>query len=105
MTNYEGAKVKLKYNHPNRFKSAEQSDTETTLRIKKKKIKFVELSYEFFLTTRQTIKCFGSNISEHAKLTKAPLSKIIQSGGFFGTLLDKFTGLLMKVTVPDTKKF
>ena len=101
MKNYEGAKVRLKYNHSNRFKSAEQSDIETTLRIIKKKIKFVELSYEFFLTTRQTIKCFGSNISEYIKLTKAPLSKIIQSGGFFGTLL----GLLMKVTVPDTKKF
>ena len=37
------------------------------------------------------------------KLSKAQISKIIQSGGFLGSLLSKLTGPLMKVAVPLAK--
>ena len=36
-------------------------------------------------------------MSTDLKLSKAPISKIIQSGGFLGSLLSKLAGPLMKV--------
>ena len=42
-------------------------------------------------------------MSTDIKLTKAQISKIIQSGGFSGSLLSKIAGPLMKVAVPLTK--
>ena len=38
-----------------------------------------------------------------AKLSKAQISKIIKSGGFFRSLLSKLAGPLMKVAVPLAK--
>ena len=38
-----------------------------------------------------------TNISTDLKLSKAQISKIIQSGGLLGSLLSKLAGLLMKV--------
>ena len=37
------------------------------------------------------------------KLSKAQISKIIQSGGFLGSLLSKLDGPLMKVGIPLAK--
>ena len=37
------------------------------------------------------------------KLSKAQISKIIQSGGFLGSLLSKLTGPFMKVAIPLAK--
>ena len=37
------------------------------------------------------------------KLSKAQIFKIIQSGGFLGSLLSKLAGLLMKVAIPWAK--
>ena len=55
------------------------------------------LPHELSLTTRQKKKLrrntFENNIS------KAQISKIIQSGGFLGSLLSKTDGPLMKVDV------
>ena len=42
-------------------------------------------------------------MSTDLKLSKAQISKIIQSGGFLGSLLSKLAGPLMKVAVPLTK--
>ena len=42
-------------------------------------------------------------MSTDIKLSKAHLSKIIQSGGFPGDLLGKFVGSLMKVAVSLAK--
>ena len=39
------------------------------------------------------------------KLSKAQISKIVQSGGFLESLLTKLVGLLMKVTIPLAKNF
>ena len=38
------------------------------------------------------------------KVSEAQISKVIQSGGFFGSLLSKLAGPLMKVAVPLAKK-
>ena len=42
-------------------------------------------------------------MSSDLKLSKAQISKIIQSGGFLGSLLSKLAGPLMKVAIPFTK--
>ena len=42
-------------------------------------------------------------MSTDIKLSKAQISKIIQSGGFLGSLLSKLEGPLMKVAVPLAK--
>ena len=39
-------------------------------------------------------------MSTNLKLSKAQISKIIQSGGFLGSLLSKLVDSLMKVAVP-----
>ena len=38
-------------------------------------------------------------------LSKGQTSKIIQSGGFLGSLLNKLAGSLMKVAIPLAKMF
>ena len=55
---------------------------------------------ELLLTNRQVAnirKAFAKNTSTDIKLSKAQLSKMIQSGGFLGNLLGKLAGPLMKV--------
>ena len=42
-------------------------------------------------------------MSTDLKLSKAQISKIIQSGGFLGSLLGKLAGPLMKVAIPLSK--
>ena len=42
-------------------------------------------------------------MSTDLKLSKARISKIIQSGGVLGSLLSKLASLLMKVTIPLAK--
>ena len=65
-----------------------------------------DLSHELFLTTRQKTKlrnAFNKNMSTDLKLSKAQISKKIQSEGFLGSLLSKLAGPLMKVAVPLAK--
>ena len=64
------------------------------------------LRHELLLTTRQKTKlgnAFNNNMSTDLKLSKAQISKIIQSGGFLGSLLSKLAGPLMKIAVPLAK--
>ena len=65
------------------------------------------LPHELLLTTGQKTKlrnAFNNNMSTDTKLSKAQISKIIQSGGFLASLLSKLVGLLMKVALPLAKK-
>ena len=65
-----------------------------------------DLPHELLLTTRQKTKlrnAFNNNMSTDLKLSKAQISKIIQSGGFLGSLLSKLAGPLMKVAAPLAK--
>ena len=60
------------------------------------------LPQELLLTTRQKTKvrhAFNNNTSTDLKLSKAQISKIIQSGGFLGRLL----GPLLKTGLPLIK--
>ena len=43
-------------------------------------------------------------MSTHLKLSKVQISKIIQSGGFLGSLLSKLADPLMKLATPLGKK-
>ena len=54
-----------------------------------------DLSHELLLTTRQNTELrndFNNNMSTDLKLSKAQISKIIQSGGFLGSLSSKLAG-------------
>ena len=65
-----------------------------------------DLPHELLMTTRQKTKlrnAFNNNMSTDLKLSKAQISKIIQSGGFLGSLLSKLAGPLMKVAIPLAK--
>ena len=65
------------------------------------------LPHELLLTTRQQTKlrnAFNNNMSSDLKLSKAQISKIIQSGGFLGSLLSKLAGPLMRIPTPLAKK-
>ena len=59
------------------------------LGINKKNFQDEELPHELFLTTRQITKirnAFVNNMATDNKLSKAQISKIIQSGESFGSL-------------------
>ena len=65
-----------------------------------------DLPHELLLTTRQKTKlrnAFNNNMSTDLTLSKAQISKIIQSGGFLGSLLSKLAGPLMKVVISLAK--
>ena len=65
-----------------------------------------DLSHELLLTTRHKMKltnAFNNNMSTDLTLSEAQVSKIIQSGGFLGSLLNKLAVPLMKVVVPFAK--
>ena len=68
------------------------------------------LPHELLLTTRQTTKlrnAIENNMSTDVKLSKAQISKVIQSGGFLGKLLGPLlrTGLpLMKNVIKPLAK-
>ena len=65
-----------------------------------------DLHHELLLTTRQRTKlrnAFNNNMSSDIKLSKAQVSKIIQSGGFLGSLWSKLANPLMKVAVTLAK--
>ena len=58
------------------------------------------------MTIRQKTKlrnALNNNRSTDLKLSKAQINKIIQSGRFFGSLLSKLAGPLMKIAVPLAK--
>ena len=64
------------------------------------------LPHELLLTTTQKTKVrntFNNNMSTDLRLSKAQSSKIIQSGGFLGSLLSKLAGPLMKIAIPLAK--
>ena len=97
----------------------------STLRLNNKNFEDEELQYELFLTTKQTNKIGNSintKMSIDIKLSKAQISKIIQSGGSFVSWLgslgkktlrniviplakDKLPGLVRNLTSNAINKF
>ena len=106
MVEYTKVNVKLSDSQIKKLKDAVKDNTGTTLRINLKMFDGNDLPHELLLTTRQKTKlrnAFNNNMSTDLKLSKAQISKIIQSGGFLGSLLSKLAGPLMKVAIPLTK--
>ena len=89
-----------------KFKTAVKNKTGTILRMNLKMLDENDLPHELLLTTRQKTKlrnALNNNMSTDIKLSKAQITKIIQSGGFLGSLLSKLAGPLMKVAIPLAK--
>ena len=106
MVEYSKLNPKLTDTQLKKLKTAAKNKTETTLRMSWKMLDGIDLPHELFLTTGQKTKlrnAFNNNMSTDIKLSKAQISKIIQSGGFLGSSLSKLAGPLMKVAVPLAK--
>ena len=103
MVEYNKVNVKLSDTQLKKLKTAVKNKTGTALRISLKMFNGNDLPHELLLTTRQKTKlrnAFNNNMSADLKLSKAQISKIIQSGGFLGLLLSNLAGQLMKIEVP-----
>ena len=77
-----------------------------TLRMSLRMFDGNDRRHELLLTTQQKTKlrnAFNNNMQTDIKLSKAHISKIIQSGRFLGSLLSKLESPLMKVVVPWAK--
>ena len=90
MIEYSKVNVKLSDTQLKKLKTAFKNKTGTALRISLKTFNGIDLPHELLLTTRQKTKlrnAFNNNISIDLKLSKAQISKTIQSGGFLGRLI------------------
>ena len=106
MVEYSKVNVKLSDTQLKKLKTAVKNKTGPTLRMSLKMFNWNDLPHELLLTTRKKTKLrnsFNNNMSTDLKLSKAQISKIIQSGGFLGSLLSKLAGPLMKVAIPLAK--
>ena len=112
MTQDNSLNVKLSNSPLNKLKSAIKNQTEVVLRLSSNMIGDDEtnFSHKLLLTNRQVAnlrKAFANHSSADIKLSKTQLSKIIQSGGFLGRLLDPLlkTGLpLIKIVIKPLAK-
>ena len=97
MVEYSKVNVKLSNSQLNKLKTAAKNQTVVTLRLNIKMFNGYNLPHELLLTTRQKFKlrnAFENNMSTDVKLSKAQIFKIIQSGGFLGSLLNKIASPL-----------
>ena len=104
MVEYSKVNVKLIDRQLKQLKTAFKNKTAITLIMIFKIFDGNDLPHELLLTTRQKLRnALSNNISTDLKISKAQISKIIQSGGFSGSLLSKLAGPLMKVAIPLAK--
>ena len=85
-----------------KLKNAVKNKTGTALRINLKMFNENSLPHGLLLTTRQKTKvrnAFNNKMSTDWKLSRAQISKTIESGEFLGSLLSKLAGPLMKVAI------
>ena len=102
MVEYKTINVKLSDSQLNKLKSAVKNKQRTTLRMNARMLNGNSLPHELLLRTRQATKlrnAIQNNMSTDIKLSKAQISKIIQSGGLLGKLL----GPLLKTGLPLIK--
>ena len=104
MVEFSKVNVKLTDAQLNKLKTAVKNNIRTTLQINLKMFDGDNLPHELLLTTRQKTKLRNAfnNMLTDIKLSKTQISKIIQSGGFIGSL-SKLAGPLMKIAVPLVK--
>ena len=103
MTQYNSLNVKLKNIQLNKLKSAKKNKSEVVLRWSSTMIgnsnDKTNFPHELLLTNRQVTN-FANYLSTDIKLSRAQLTKMIQSGGFLGKLL----GPSLKTGLPLIKK-
>ena len=102
MVEYNKINCKLSNIQINKLKKAVKSNEGTTLRLGIKNFNKDELPHELLLTPRQNTKlhnAINNNLATDIKLSKAQITKLIQSGGLLGKLLSKLAGPLMKVAM------
>ena len=107
MVEYNKVNIKLSDTQLKKLKNAVKNKTGTALRISLKMFNGNNLPHELLLTTRQKTKlrnAFNNNMTTDLKLSKVQISKVIQSGGYLGSLLSKMAGPLMKIVIPLAKK-
>ena len=113
MTQYNSFNVKLSNSQLNKFKSAIKNKTGLVLRLSLNIVgdDKTNFPHKLLITNRQVknlCKAFANRSSIDIKLSKTKLSKMIQSGGFLGRLLDPLikTGLplIKNVIKPLAKK-
>ena len=96
MVEYSKVNIKLSDTQLKKLKTSVKNKTGTTLKMSLKCL--MEMIYYMLLATRQKTKlrnAFHNNMSTNLKLSKAQISKIIESGGFLWSL--------MKVAIPLAK--
>ena len=106
MFEYSKENIKLSDRQLKQMKPAFESKKGTTLIMTLKMLFGDDLSHELSLKGRQKAKLinsFNNNASTDSKLSKVHISKIIQSGVFLGSLLNKVAGQLMKVAISWAK--
>ena len=105
MAEYSKVNVKLSDAQLKNLKTVVKKKTGGTLGMSLKMLDGNDLPHELLLTIKQKKlrNAFNNNMSTDLILSKAQISKIIQSGGFLGSLLNKVVGPLMKVTIPSEK--
>ena len=85
MVEYSKVNVKLTDTQLKKLKTAAKNKTGSTLRMSFKMLDGYDPPHELLLTARQKTKlrnAFNNNMSTNLKLSKAQISKIIQSGEF-----------------------
>ena len=99
---YNRVNAKLSNSQLNKLKPVVKNRQGTILRMNARMFSTNNLPHELLLTTRQTTKlrnAIENNMSTDIKLSKAQISKVIQSGGVLGKLL----GPLLKNGLPLIK--
>ena len=89
MVEYNKVTVTLSDAHLKKLRDAVKNITWTTLRINFKMFDGNDLLHQLLLTIRQKTKlrnAFNNNKPANIKLSKIQIVKIIQSGGFLGSL-------------------
>ena len=85
MVEYSKVNVRLSNTQLQKLQDAVKDNTGTTLRINLKMLDRNDLPHELLLMTRQKAKlrkALNNNTSTDIKLSKAQITKIIQSDGF-----------------------
>ena len=106
MTQYNKINIKLSSSQLNKLKLATKNETEVIIRISSNMIgdsnDETNIPHELLLTDRQVssiCKAFANNSSANIEFSETQLSKMIQSGGCLGKLLDP----LLKTGLPLIK--
>ena len=90
MVEYSKVNIRLTDVQLEKFKTAVKNKTGTTLWMNLKMLDGNDLPHELLLTTRKKTElrnAFNNNMSTDLKVSKAQISKIIQSGGFFWLII------------------